>query len=132
MAHTDIVVQQAIITETLVALGYNDQADRLVKIVNHEVAYCFQNVPGEGWQFELLTICKQHPEHLGTWEEDAYKVILEKALELDRYNVSTESYDEGAEDMRWEAQRDFENAFWDHMDGAESDFDPAIYGERED
>lgn len=131
MAYTDIAVQQAIITEALVALGYYEQADRLVKIVPGEVAYSFRNVPGQGWEFELLTICKQHPEHLGTWEDDVYKAILEKAIELDRYNVHSQAYDEGAEDMKWQAQREFESAYWDHMDGAESDFDPAIYGERE-
>lgn len=132
MAYTDIAIQQAIITEALVALGYNEQAGKFVKIVNHEVAYCFKNVPGQGWEYELLSICKQPTEYLGTWEEDAYKVILDKAIELDRSNVSTESYEEGAEDAKWAAQRDFEQAYWDHMDGAESDFDPAIYGERED
>ena len=131
MAYTDITVQQAIITETLAALGYQVQADKFVKVINDEVAYCFQNVPGEGWQFELLAICKQTPEHLGTWESDVYKTILDKAVELDRSNVRDQAYDEGAEDMKWEAQREFESAFWDHMDGAESDFDPAIYGNRE-
>src|SRR5699024_9631671 len=132
MAYTDITIQQAIITETLAALGYQAQADKFVQAINDEVAYCFQNVPGEGWQVELMAICPWTAEQLSTWEDDVYKKILEVAVELDRSNVRDQAYDEGAEDMKWEAQREFESAFWDHMDGAESDFEPAIYGQRED
>ena len=34
MAYTDITVQQAIITETLAALGYQVQADKFIKVIN--------------------------------------------------------------------------------------------------
>lgn len=134
MQYTDPAVQAMIISETLQAMGYcadnHDNGARLIKIVNDDTAYCFQVTHDKGWEFELLAICKQEPEFLGTYEDDVYKKVLKMALEMDRYNVHSEAYEQGREDMRWGAQSDFEQAYWGYLDGAESDFDPAIYGQR--
>ena len=68
---------------------------------------------------------------LGSWGDNAAREIIKWAIEIDRQQVRTEAYEEGAEDMKWTAQRDFEDAYWEYLDGAESDFDPSIYGQRE-
>lgn len=136
MTYTHPDAQTMIIAETLKAMGYyiEDRGDDLclVKSVDETTGYCFQYIHDKGWEFELLAICKQEPEFLGTYEDNVYQVILEMALELDRENIRSEAYELGREDMRWEAQSDFEQAYWGYLDGAKSDFDPSIYGQRED
>ena len=136
MQYANPAVQAMIISETLQTMGYyvenHDNGARLIKIINDDTAYCFQVDHDKGWEFELLAFCKQTPEFLGTYEDNVYKKVLEMALELDRNNVRSEAYEQGREDMRWEAQSDFEQAYWEYLDGAESDFDPSIYGQRED
>ena len=128
--------QIAIIEETLTALGYRKEGTaefpKFVKIANSDTGHAFYRGQDGLWAHELLTpVCGQRPMILGSWGDNAAREIIEWAIEIDRQQVRTEAYEEGAEDMKWTAQRDFEDAYWEYLDGAESDFDPSIYGQRE-
>lgn len=131
-----VSAQSAIIEETLTALGYYKEGTaefpKFVKITSSDTGHAFYRGQDGRWRHELLTsVCGQQPTILGGWGANPALKIINWAIEIDRYRVSTRAYEEGAEDMKWTAQRDFEDAYWEYLDGAESDFDPSIYGQRE-
>lgn len=131
-----VSAQSAIIEETLTALGYHKEGTaefpKFVKITSSDTGHAFYRGQDGRWRHELLTsVCGQQPTILGGWGANPALKIINWAIEIDRYRVSTKAYEEGAEDMKWTAQRDFEDAYWEYPDGAESDFDPSIYGQRE-
>lgn len=136
--NTSSFVQAMVIVEGLKAMGYSreDSMEHISMVEQDstlEVVHCVRIYADGAVTSENLAVCKQPEEFIGNIKhEGIFSAVLKDAHERKMDHARAEGFFEGRENMKWEAQADFEQAFWEYQDGEPSNFEPRIYGDPED